>query len=373
MTENAPAGWYAQPDGSQRYWDGSEWTPHIVPAGTPQPEAAPGDGNPDVPVSDSTATDDRPLWKKKRLIIPVAAVAALIGISALGTAMGGGGATDDVAASPSPSATVEEVVAEPTESPAPTTLTMPDVVGTNLQDAQDSLQALGSYFLDQEDASGEDRTQIVDSNWRVCTQEPVAGTEIPIEATVILASVKEDEPCPGDEPEDTTRADEQEEQDEPAERDEPDEPADEGPTETAGQRNARQSAESYLAFSAFSRSGLMDQLDYEGYDAADAEYAVDAVGADWNEQAVKSAESYLDFSAFSHSGLIDQLEYEGFTTAQATHGADSVDADWNEQAVKSAESYLDFSSFSRSGLIDQLVYEGFSREQATYAVDEVGL
>jgi hypothetical protein len=29
----APAGWYPQPDGTQRYWDGSAWTEHI--SGTP--------------------------------------------------------------------------------------------------------------------------------------------------------------------------------------------------------------------------------------------------------------------------------------------------------------------------------------------------
>lgn len=30
--ENAPAGWYAQPDGTQRYWDGSAWTDDVAPA-----------------------------------------------------------------------------------------------------------------------------------------------------------------------------------------------------------------------------------------------------------------------------------------------------------------------------------------------------
>lgn len=35
----APAGWYPQPDGTQRYWDGTAWTEHI--SGTPQ--AAPSE------------------------------------------------------------------------------------------------------------------------------------------------------------------------------------------------------------------------------------------------------------------------------------------------------------------------------------------
>src|ERR1035437_5769593 len=44
MTQ-APAGWYPQPDGTQRYWDGSAWTEHTAPgaalATPPAPPAAP--------------------------------------------------------------------------------------------------------------------------------------------------------------------------------------------------------------------------------------------------------------------------------------------------------------------------------------------
>jgi hypothetical protein len=96
------------------------------------------------------------------------------------------------------------------------------------------------------------------------------------------------------------------------------------PAETAGQENARRTAESYIDFSAFSRSGLIDQLKYEGYSKSDATYAVDAIAVDWNEQAAKSAQSYLDMSGFSRSGLIEQLVYEGFTQAQATYGVNKA-------------------------------------------------
>jgi len=34
----APAGWYPQPDGTQRYWDGSAWTDHIAGEPTEAPE-----------------------------------------------------------------------------------------------------------------------------------------------------------------------------------------------------------------------------------------------------------------------------------------------------------------------------------------------
>lgn len=38
-----PAGWYPAADGSQRYWDGTQWTEHTAPApGAMQATAAPG-------------------------------------------------------------------------------------------------------------------------------------------------------------------------------------------------------------------------------------------------------------------------------------------------------------------------------------------
>ncbi len=94
--------------------------------------------------------------------------------------------------------------------------------------------------------------------------------------------------------------------------------------ETAGQENARGSAESYLKYSAFSRSGLIGQLEFEGHSTEDASYAVDAVNADWNEQAARSAKNYLEYSSFSRSGLIDQLLFEGFTQSQAEYGVSTT-------------------------------------------------
>lgn len=92
-------------------------------------------------------------------------------------------------------------------------------------------------------------------------------------------------------------------------------------SETAGQRNAYQSARSYISVMPFSRTGLIEQLEYEGYSTEDATYAVDKLNTDWNEQAYLSAVQYLDSMSFSESGLIEQLEYEGFTPEQAQYGA----------------------------------------------------
>jgi hypothetical protein len=97
-----------------------------------------------------------------------------------------------------------------------------------------------------------------------------------------------------------------------------------GPTETPAQSNARRSGESYLTSSPFSRQGLIDQLQYEGFSVADSTYGVDALTANWNEQAAKSAAAYLKNSTFSRQGLIDQLIYEGYTQSQSEYGVSTT-------------------------------------------------
>ena len=73
---------------------------------------------------------------------------------------------------------------------------MPDLIGKNLQRAQDRLQSLGSFLMDQEDATGEGRWQLLDRNWYVCSQKPAAGKKVPLSAIVTLYVVKLDESCP---------------------------------------------------------------------------------------------------------------------------------------------------------------------------------
>lgn len=101
-------------------------------------------------------------------------------------------------------------------------------------------------------------------------------------------------------------------------------PAAKAPSETEGQKNARETAEDYLSTQAFSRTGLLRQLKFEGYILADATYAVAAVKANWNQQAAKAAGEYLDSQSFSRIGLIRQLEFDGFTASQATYGVNQT-------------------------------------------------
>ncbi len=97
-------------------------------------------------------------------------------------------------------------------------------------------------------------------------------------------------------------------------------------SETAGQRNCRRAAESYLSWSGMSYEGLKSQLEFDQYEPADIEYALSTVAdtTDWNEEAYQSAKSYLEFSSFSKSELKEQLLFEKFTEEQATYGVEKA-------------------------------------------------
>ena len=153
------------------------------------------------------------------------------------------------------------------------------------------------------------------------TSEPTIVPERTVEPTEISTPKPTAKPTPEPTPNPTPKPTEQAATTAPAPTEQAANP---DPGMTTAQRNAIESAESYLDFSAFSQSGLIGQLEYEGFSTADATFAVESLDADWNEQAAKSAASYLEFSSFSLSGLIGQLEYEGFTPEQATYGANQA-------------------------------------------------
>ncbi|AFA71232.1 hypothetical protein GPOL_c01590 [Gordonia polyisoprenivorans VH2] len=73
--------------------------------------------------------------------------------------------------------------------------TMPNVVCMNLQAAQNAIQRAGVFFSRSEDATGEVRSQIVDSNWIVVSQTPLAGSPV-TEGQAVLSAVKIGEPNP---------------------------------------------------------------------------------------------------------------------------------------------------------------------------------
>lgn len=70
--------------------------------------------------------------------------------------------------------------------------TMPDFKGKAVKVARDALD--GGTSLTVNDASGNDRFVLVESNWQVCTQEPAAGAKLDGQP-VTLTAVKFDEAC----------------------------------------------------------------------------------------------------------------------------------------------------------------------------------
>ena len=70
---------------------------------------------------------------------------------------------------------------------------MPDVICMNLQDAQNEIQDHGVFFSKSVDASGKGRRQILDRNWIVVDQQPLAGEKIG-EGDAVLSVVKTNEP-----------------------------------------------------------------------------------------------------------------------------------------------------------------------------------
>jgi beta-lactam-binding protein with PASTA domain len=103
----------------------------------------------------------------------------------------------------SPTATAPPAPTEREQGSAPATpagdqWTMPDLVGATLQDAQDQIQALTGgavYFTESHDLSGEDRNQVMDANWKVCTQNVAAGAPLTTGSRIDFGVVKTEEAC----------------------------------------------------------------------------------------------------------------------------------------------------------------------------------
>jgi hypothetical protein len=66
---------------------------------------------------------------------------------------------------------------------------MPNVVCMNLQAAQDEIQKSGVFFSRSDDATGMNRSQILDRNWIVVKQTPLPGQPV-TELEAVLSAVK---------------------------------------------------------------------------------------------------------------------------------------------------------------------------------------
>lgn len=187
-----------------------------VPGALPpvSPRVQPRDPSGALPTSSPPATPRR---RGRHVLLGLLVIIGLIGAFMLGARSNdeGGAATNPLsgdttvaepgaASTPAAAAGAAGASPGPASDPAPvgsaaggtTSPVMPLVVGMVLQDAQDLLQAQGSYLLDQGDATGGGRIQFFDSNWKVCSQKPAAGARLASTDVVTLNSVKLDESCP---------------------------------------------------------------------------------------------------------------------------------------------------------------------------------
>ncbi|MBN1093317.1 PASTA domain-containing protein [Blastococcus sp. TML/M2B] len=100
-----------------------------------------------------------------------------------------------------PSSTVPPAPTPQATSSAPSASTvdfvMPDLVGSDLQSAQDAVQELGVFYSVSHDLLGS-RNQVLDSNWIVCDQNVPPGQRVTgdVEGQLDFGVVKREETCP---------------------------------------------------------------------------------------------------------------------------------------------------------------------------------
>lgn len=76
------------------------------------------------------------------------------------------------------------------------TKAVPNFIGMGLQSAQDTAQKAGFYDLKSHDSLGRDRNQILDRDWKVCTQNIAADKTVSTDTELDFGAVKLDEKCP---------------------------------------------------------------------------------------------------------------------------------------------------------------------------------
>ncbi|MER5765711.1 hypothetical protein [Streptomyces sp. NPDC002082] len=127
--------------------------------------------------------------------MPVSSPSAALG-SASTTAAPTSPAPASAPVSSKPAVPASTPPAAPNPAPAPARAAVPNGVGQVLQTAQDDAQAAGFFLLGSTDALGQHRMQVLDRNWKVCSQAPSAGTQAATDTKIVFNTVKLEEACP---------------------------------------------------------------------------------------------------------------------------------------------------------------------------------
>ncbi|MEB3065329.1 PASTA domain-containing protein [[Mycobacterium] zoologicum] len=104
---------------------------------------------------------------------------------------------------PAPAAAASEPApAAAGDEPAPAAMswTMPNLIGRNLQFAQDEIQRITAdaiFYTSSTDLTGKARNQVLDRNWQVCSSTPPPGSTITKDTNIDFGVVRIDtESCP---------------------------------------------------------------------------------------------------------------------------------------------------------------------------------
>lgn len=78
--------------------------------------------------------------------------------------------------------------------------TMPNLIGMDLQGAQDRIQSVSGgavWFSSSTDLTGQGRAQISDRNWQVCSSTPAPGATFTVDTAIDFGVVRiGSEECP---------------------------------------------------------------------------------------------------------------------------------------------------------------------------------
>lgn len=77
--------------------------------------------------------------------------------------------------------------------------TMPNLIGMDLQGAQDAIQSLTRgevWFSSSTDLTGKGRAQVSDRNWQVCSSTPPPGAKFTVSTGIDFGLVRISEECP---------------------------------------------------------------------------------------------------------------------------------------------------------------------------------
>jgi glucose/arabinose dehydrogenase len=136
---------------------------------------------------------NHPKGNTMRNILVIATVGVALALAACGSSGAKPATTTQPPATTAPTTAAPSTTAAPAE---PKQGVVPNVVGKDLQLAQDTMQAAGYFNLDSRDTTGQGRQQILDRNWKVCKQSVPPGAKVVPGELIVLDAVKQDESCP---------------------------------------------------------------------------------------------------------------------------------------------------------------------------------